>query len=65
MRWEPAPEIARQIVDKGAEYVLSLKANHPTLYAQVKGWFETAQSNQFEGIEYSYNQRVEAGHHRA
>lgn len=56
--------IAQQIVTKGADYVLSLKANHPTLYAQVKGWFETAQSNRFEGMEYSYDQRVEAGHHR-
>lgn len=57
-------EIARQIVAKGADYVLSLKANHPTLYAGVKAWFETAHSTLFEGIEYSYNQRVEAGHHR-
>ena len=56
--------IAQQIMVKGADYVLSLKANHPTLYAQVKGWFETAQSTRFEGMEYSYDQRVEAGHHR-
>ncbi|MDF5714989.1 MAG: hypothetical protein PUP93_14170 [Rhizonema sp. NSF051] len=56
--------IAQQIVAKGSNYVLSLKANHPTLYTQVKGWFETAQSSSFEGIEYSYDKRVEAGHHR-
>lgn len=37
-------EIAKQIVAKGADYVLSLKANHPTLYAQVKEWFEIAHS---------------------
>jgi len=43
---------------------LSLKANHPTLYRQVKGWFETAQANDFAGIESSYDQRIEAGHHR-
>ncbi len=54
----------RAIVAKGADYVLSLKANHPTLIAQVKAWFETAQSSSFAGIEYSYDQRVEAGHHR-
>lgn len=57
-------EIARQIVVKGADYVLSLKANHPTLYAQVKAWFESADSKGFEGIEHSYDQRIEAGHHR-
>jgi len=56
--------IAGQIVNKGADYVLSLKANHPTLYTQVKEWFESAHSNNFEGIEYSYDRRVEAGHHR-
>lgn len=56
--------IALAIVDKGADYVLSLKANHPTLYTQVKTWFETAQSTQFNGIEFSYDQRLEAGHHR-
>lgn len=57
-------EIARQIVAKGADYVLSLKANHPTLYAEVKTWFEAAHLTHFDGIEYQYNQRVEAGHHR-
>jgi len=57
-------EIAKAIVDKRANYVLSLKANHPTLYTQVKTWFETAQSTHFEGIEFSYDQRVEGGHHR-
>jgi predicted transposase YbfD/YdcC len=57
-------EIAKAIVDQGGDYVLSLKANHPTLYGQVKGWFETAQLNDFAAIEYSYDQRIEAGHHR-
>jgi predicted transposase YbfD/YdcC len=57
-------EIVQQIISKGADYVLSLKANHPTLMNQVKSWFETAQSKQFEGIDYTYDQRIEAGHHR-
>jgi predicted transposase YbfD/YdcC len=57
-------EIARCIRNKGAEYVLTLKANHPTLLNQVKHWFETAQRSDFEGIEYSYDERLEAGHHR-
>jgi len=57
-------EIATQIVGKGADYILSLKANHPTLLAEVKAWFDAAQAIGFEGIEHSYDQRVEAGHHR-
>lgn len=57
-------DIAKRIVAKEADYVLSLKANHPTLYAQVKQWFETAQTQGFEGIEHTHDRRVEAAHHR-
>jgi predicted transposase YbfD/YdcC len=57
-------EIAKQIVDKGAHYVLCLKSNHPTLWNQVRTWFEQAQHNGFEEIEHDYQARVEAGHHR-
>lgn len=56
--------IAAQIYNAKADYVLALKANHPTLHAQVKAWFEQAQALNFEGITVSYNQRVEKGHHR-
>ncbi|WP_039778929.1 ISAs1 family transposase [Acaryochloris sp. CCMEE 5410] len=57
-------EIACRIQAKGADYVLALKENHPTLFEQVEQWFETAEANEFKGIEYSYDVRVEAGHHR-
>ncbi|MGD1918401.1 MAG: ISAs1 family transposase [Pleurocapsa sp.] len=56
--------IARRIQAIGADYVLALKANHPTLHAQVKQWFETAQASNFESIKYSDDVRVESGHHR-
>ena len=56
--------IAKQIYQAQADYVLSLKANHPTLYAQVKTWFETAQAQGFSGIEVSLDTRSESGHHR-
>ncbi|CDN17075.1 COG5433: Transposase [Richelia intracellularis] len=32
--------IASQIFNAKADYVLGLKGNHPTLYGQVKNWFE-------------------------
>lgn len=57
-------EIAKQIVSKGADYVLCLKANHPTLWNMVKTWFESAMNKGFQGIQHSHNQRVESGHHR-
>jgi predicted transposase YbfD/YdcC len=56
--------LARQIYQARADYVLALKANHPTLYTQVKSWFETAQLQGFEGIEVSLDTRTESGYHR-
>ncbi|MEW6499614.1 MAG: ISAs1 family transposase, partial [Cyanobacteriota bacterium] len=56
--------IAAQIYHAKADYVLALKANHPKLYQQVKTWFEQAQTLKFEGINISYNERVEKAHHR-
>ena len=57
-------EIAHRIQTLGADYVLALKANHPTLYQEVEQWFTNAQAQNFEGIECSYDVRVESGHHR-
>ena len=57
-------EVARQIQAHGADYVLALKANHPTLFRQVEQWFEAADASGFEGIEQSADIRVESGHHR-
>ncbi len=57
-------DIAAQIITQGAEYVLCLKGNHPTLKEQVKEHFEQAIQSDFEGLEFDYDQRVEAGHHR-
>jgi predicted transposase YbfD/YdcC len=57
-------EIAHQIQAQGADYVLALKANHPTLYAQVSQWFQTAQAQNFQGIEHEIDVRIESGHHR-
>ncbi len=56
--------IAAQIYNAKADYVLALKANHPTLHEQVKAWFEQAQTLKFEGITFSYDERVEKGHNR-
>jgi predicted transposase YbfD/YdcC len=57
-------EIVRLIRAKQADYVLALKTNHPTLYSQVKNWWDTAIANNFQGITVSTERRVEKGHHR-
>lgn len=57
-------EIANKIIEKKGDYVLALKANHPTLYNQVQQWFETAQAQNFHFVDVSYVKRIETGHHR-
>lgn len=57
-------DIAQKIIDKKANYVLALKANHPTLYLQIEEWFKKAQAKDFQGIDVSYNKHIEKGHHR-
>ncbi|WP_364306224.1 hypothetical protein [Moorena sp. SIO4A5] len=42
-------QIARSIRALSADYVLALKRNHPTLWEQVKQWFETAVANEARG----------------
>lgn len=55
-------QIARQIQAAGAEYILALKANHPTMLQQVEHWFTTAASEARlpEPIQHT----TEAAHHR-
>jgi|SRR6476620_3262776 len=57
-------EIAKKIIDKKADYVLALKANHPTLYHQVEQWFKQASAQNFHSVDVSYEQRIEKGHYR-
>ena len=57
-------EIAKKIIDKKGDYVLALKANHPTLYSQVSTWFKNATAQNFPGIDVNYDRRLEKGHHR-
>jgi predicted transposase YbfD/YdcC len=54
--------IAAQIQTAKADYILSLKANHPTLLAQVQGWFEAAQTN--NQLPQSSEYKLESAHHR-
>ena len=57
-------EIARQIHDQGGDYVLALKSNHPTLYEDVRTFFDEAQAKQFQGIDHDYHQHTDGGHGR-
>jgi len=57
-------EIAQQIKSGDGDYVLALKGNQGKLFQQVEGWFDQAIARDWQGIEYSYHEKVESGHHR-
>lgn len=57
-------EIAAAIIDQGADYVLALKNNQPTLFEDVQWLFEQAQSAQFQDVEHDVAQSLDKGHGR-
>jgi predicted transposase YbfD/YdcC len=61
-------EIATQIIDKQADYVLALKGNQGKLYQQVSqqvsDWFEQARHREFRDMEHSYYTTTCSGHGR-
>lgn len=57
-------EIASQIINKQADYVLALKGNQGKLYEQVNTWFEQARQQEFKDIAHSYYQTISSGHGR-
>jgi predicted transposase YbfD/YdcC len=54
--------IAAQIQQAQADYILSLKANHPTLFGQVETWFNTTRSA--GNLPNPIQATTESGHHR-
>ena len=57
-------EIAKSIIDKEADYVLSLKGNQGTLQEDVEYFWKTAQTENFKGIIYDYYESTEKDHGR-
>ena len=45
------PDIAQNILDAGADYLLAVKDNQPTLHAEVRSYFDTAPSSEVERHE--------------
>jgi predicted transposase YbfD/YdcC len=57
-------QIAQQIIEQGADYVLALKGNQGNLYEDVTQLFQYALTQEFKGIEHDYLQTTEQGHGR-
>jgi predicted transposase YbfD/YdcC len=56
-------EIAGQIVERGGDYVLSLKANQPSLYQDVQMYLDDGIAHSFHGVHDTW-ETVEKGHGR-
>lgn len=57
-------EIARVIVDKGADYLLALKENQPHLYEDVVLLFDDLEESGFDAYVYDQEQTVDKNHGR-
>jgi len=57
-------DIAEQIRDEGADYVLALKGNHGDLYEDVKLYFESHKSNDFADFKGEKHETVDGDHGR-
>jgi predicted transposase YbfD/YdcC len=57
-------EIARTIVEQGADYVLALKGNQGVLYDEVELFFTGARQHEFWNIPYRFHHTVNGEHGR-
>jgi predicted transposase YbfD/YdcC len=57
-------EIAKMIVEQGADYVLALKGNQGDLHTDVAQLFTSARKQNFSNIEHQFHSTVSKGHGR-
>jgi predicted transposase YbfD/YdcC len=57
-------EIAEQIIEQNADYLLTVKGNQPHLHEDMAFFFKLAQQNEFRKVEHSYARTVNKGHGR-
>ena len=57
-------EIARTIVDRGADYLLAVKENQGQLYQDVRDLFEAGDGPGLEGLPHDYATTLNKGHGR-
>lgn len=56
--------IAKKIIDGGADYVLALKANQGNLRKDTENFFKHAEDTSFAEVENSYHEEFDKGHGR-
>lgn len=57
-------DIAQTVIQRQADYVFALKANHPHLHQDVIDWFGWARERDFRDVTHDFHQTVNKGHGR-
>ena len=57
-------QVAKEIHEADAEYVLALKGNQGTLHAELKAFLDDAQARGFDGVAHEFVQTVDKEHGR-
>lgn len=57
-------EIAKQIIEQGGDYVLTVKDNQPQLKEDIQACFEKAYASNCQGVEYDWHETEDKGHGR-
>jgi predicted transposase YbfD/YdcC len=55
---------ARTVIEREADYIFALKANHRQLHQDVIDWFDWARKRDFRDVKHSFHQTVNKGHGR-
>jgi predicted transposase YbfD/YdcC len=57
-------DITQTVIERKADYVFALKANHPQLHQDVIDWFDWAKQRDFRDVTHDFHQTVNKGHGR-
>lgn len=57
-------EIAKTIVGKAADYILTIKGNQGNLHAQIAEFFKDVGTEQFESVKHTYHETFDSAHGR-
>ncbi|CAM0117111.1 hypothetical protein RSOCI_02045 [Rhabdochlamydiaceae symbiont of Dictyostelium giganteum] len=58
------PESAEKIIDAKADYLLAVKNNQPSLYAELENFFDQAHAVECEGVPHLFYKELDKGHGR-
>jgi predicted transposase YbfD/YdcC len=56
-------EIAKQLIERGADYVMGLKGNQGTAHKEVERFFASALADGFRDVEHSVHETVDGSEH--